>query len=66
MVTSAEVGGQGREETCGLFLDYPHLYNHEGSLLASRPVLKTKDPKQMVSSLLLLIGFFHLKNQDDV
>lgn len=56
MVTSVEVGVQGKEEACGLF-----LYNHEGSL-ASRPVLKTKDPKQMVSSLLLLIGFFHLKN----
>lgn len=57
MVTSVEVGVQGKEEACGLFLDQ----NHEGSL-ASRPVLKTKDPKQMVSSLLLLIGFFHLKN----
>lgn len=62
MVTSVEVEEQGKKETCGLFLDQPHLYNHDRSLLASRPVFKTKDPKQMVSSLLLLIGFFHLKN----
>lgn len=65
MVTSAEVGGQGREEICGLFLDYPHLLTTK-ALSASWPVLKTKDPKQMVSSLLLLIGFFHLKNHDNM